>query len=73
MMRKIMDPQLTEEQKVQRAALPREEIIRRQENANIDYMLRIHRRIDEIVKDRGDRRGAQAVVYVHVQAPVLSQ
>ncbi len=52
MMRKIMDPQLTEEQKVQRAALPREEIIRRQENANIDYMLRIHQRIDEIVKDK---------------------
>ncbi len=51
-MRKIMDPQLTEEQKVQRAALPREEIIRRQENANIDYMLRIHQRIDEIVQDR---------------------
>ena len=52
MMRKIMDPQLTEEQEVQRAALPREEIIRRQENANIDYMLRIHQRIDEIVKDK---------------------
>ncbi len=52
MMRKIMDPQLTAEQKAQRAALPREEIIRRQENANIDYMLRIHQRIDEIVQDR---------------------
>ena len=29
----------------------REEKIRRQENANIDYMMRIHRRIDEIVED----------------------
>jgi cation diffusion facilitator CzcD-associated flavoprotein CzcO len=51
-MRKVMDPQLTEEQKAQRAALPREEKIRRQENTNIDYMMRIHKRIDEIVKDK---------------------
>ena len=33
------------------AAMTREEKIRRQENANIDYMMRIHRRIDEIVED----------------------
>ena len=51
-MRKVMDPQLTEEQQAQRAALPREERIRRQENANIDYVIRIHKRIDEIVKDK---------------------
>lgn len=31
--------------------LPREEKIRRQENGNIDYMMRIHRRIEEIVED----------------------
>jgi len=31
--------------------LPREEKIRRQENANIDYMMRIHKRIEETVKD----------------------
>ena len=31
--------------------LSREEKIRRQENANIDAMMRIHRRIDEIVED----------------------
>lgn len=30
----------------------REEKIRRQENANIDYMMRIHKRIEEIVKDK---------------------
>ncbi len=29
----------------------REEKIRRQENANIDYVMRIHKRIEEIVKD----------------------
>jgi cyclohexanone monooxygenase len=32
--------------------ISREEKIRRQENANIDYMMRIHRRIDEIVEDQ---------------------
>ncbi len=52
MMRKIMDPQLTSEQKMVRAQIPREEIIRRQENANIDYMMGIHARIDEIVIDK---------------------
>jgi cation diffusion facilitator CzcD-associated flavoprotein CzcO len=31
--------------------IPVEEKIRRQENANIDYMMRIHRRIDEVVRD----------------------
>ena len=51
-MRKVMDPQLTEEQQALRAALPREERIRRQENANIDYVMRIHKRIDEIVQDK---------------------
>ncbi len=51
-MRKVMDPQLTEEQQALRAALPREERIRRQENANIDYVMRIHKRIDEVVKDK---------------------
>ena len=51
-MRKVMDPQLTEEQQALRTALPREERIRRQENANIDYVMRIHKRIDEIVKDK---------------------
>jgi cyclohexanone monooxygenase len=30
----------------------REEKIRRQENANIDYMMRIHKRIEEIVNDK---------------------
>ncbi len=47
-----MDPQLTEEQKARYAAMSREEKIRRQENANIDAMMRIHRRIEETVKDK---------------------
>jgi len=34
------------------AAMPREEKLRRQENANIDSMMRIHKRIEEIVKDK---------------------
>ncbi len=33
-------------------AMPREEKLRRQENANIDAMMRIHKRIEEIVTDR---------------------
>jgi cation diffusion facilitator CzcD-associated flavoprotein CzcO len=33
------------------AALSREDKIRRQENENIDHMMRIHQRIDEIVQD----------------------
>ncbi|HEX4906421.1 MAG TPA: NAD(P)/FAD-dependent oxidoreductase [Acidimicrobiales bacterium] len=36
----------------QRAGMSREEKIRRQEQANIDYMMRIHERIDEIVEDK---------------------
>src|SRR6185503_4823433 len=39
------------EKKAELAALSREEKIRRQENANIDYMMRIHRRIEEVVED----------------------
>jgi len=50
--RAMMGPQLTEEQKATRASMPREEKIRRQENANIDYMMRIHKRIDEVVKNK---------------------
>lgn len=50
--RAMRGPRLTEEQKAERAAMSREEKIRRQENANIDYMMRIHKRIDEVVKDK---------------------
>ena len=66
-------PPLTDEQTTKLAAMSREEKIRRQENANIDHMMRIHRRIDEIVEGQGDGRGAEAVVHVHVQAAVLPQ
>jgi cyclohexanone monooxygenase len=41
-----------EDQKGDVPGLPREEKIRRQENANIEYMMKIHRRIEEIVKDK---------------------
>ena len=42
---------LTPEQQAELAALSREEKIRRQENGNIDHMMRIHRRIEEVVQD----------------------
>ena len=48
----LMGIQLTDEQKARQGRMSREEKIRRQENSNIDYMMRIHRRIDEIVKDK---------------------
>ena len=47
----LRGPPLTEEQQAIRDAMTREEKIRRQENANIDYMMRIHKRIESIVKD----------------------
>jgi cation diffusion facilitator CzcD-associated flavoprotein CzcO len=40
------------EQKAKMAALSPEEKLRKQENANIDYMMRIHKRIEETVKDK---------------------
>lgn len=48
----MQGPQLTEDEKIALAALPRDEKIRRQENLNIEHMMRIHRRVDEIVKDK---------------------
>jgi cation diffusion facilitator CzcD-associated flavoprotein CzcO len=45
-------PQRTEEELIELAKLPREEKIRRQKNLNIEHMMRIHRRVDEIVKDK---------------------
>jgi len=48
----IRGPQLTDKQKAELASLTRDEKIRRQENANIDHMMRIHRRIEDIVKDK---------------------
>lgn len=50
--RALMGPQLTLEQQAKQDAMSREEKIRRQENANIDYMMRIHKRIDGIVKNQ---------------------
>ena len=45
------EPPLTAMQIEKRASMTREEKIQAQENANIDYMMRIHRRIEEIVED----------------------
>src|SRR5690606_10798164 len=42
---------LTPEQIARRAGVSREEKIRRQEQANIEKMMSLHRRIDEVVKD----------------------
>ncbi|MGO9607692.1 MAG: flavin-containing monooxygenase [Candidatus Binataceae bacterium] len=47
-----MTPLLTDRIKAELDAISAEEKVRRQENANIDYMMRIHKRIDEIVKDK---------------------
>jgi cation diffusion facilitator CzcD-associated flavoprotein CzcO len=47
-----MEPQMTEEQKAKQAAISPEEKIRRQENANMEAMMKIHERIDQIVKDK---------------------
>ncbi len=44
--------ELDAEAKSNLAALSREEKIRRQENGNIDHMMRIHKRIEEIVEDK---------------------
>ena len=43
---------LTEAEKIELANLPRDVKIRRQENQNIEHMMRIHRRIEAIVRDK---------------------
>jgi cation diffusion facilitator CzcD-associated flavoprotein CzcO len=50
--RHLRGRELTPEQQAEIAKLTREEKIRRQENANIEQMMRIHRRIDEVVQDK---------------------
>ncbi len=47
-----MEPQMTEEQAAKQAAMSHEEKVRRQENANMEAMMKIHERIDQIVKDK---------------------
>ena len=49
--RALAEPELSPEQKAKRAAISREEKIRRQENANIDAMMRIHAHIEKTVED----------------------
>ncbi|MFN0090318.1 MAG: flavin-containing monooxygenase, partial [Acidimicrobiales bacterium] len=48
----MTEPPLTELQIQRYASMTAEEKLRRQENANIEYMMRIHKRIDEIVEDK---------------------
>ena len=52
LLRHMKGPELTEQQKRDLAALPRDEKIRRQENQNIDHQMRIHARVDELVHDK---------------------
>ncbi|NKC01532.1 MAG: NAD(P)-binding protein [Pseudomonadales bacterium] len=40
------------DEKAKMGAISRQEKIQKQENANIDYMMRIHKRIDKTVKDK---------------------
>ena len=47
----LTEPPLSAMQIEKRADMTSEEKVRRQENANIDHMMRIHRRVDEIVRD----------------------
>ena len=49
--RALAEPQLTPEQKARIASTSREDKIRKQENANIDAMMRIHKHIDNTVED----------------------
>src|SRR5580692_10934385 len=47
-----MEPPISEELKARQAAMSPEEKIRRQENSNMEAMMKIHQRIDQIVKDK---------------------
>ena len=51
-MKNLRGRELDAAKKAELAAMSREEKIRKQENDNIDYMMRIHRRIEEIVEDK---------------------
>jgi cation diffusion facilitator CzcD-associated flavoprotein CzcO len=44
--------EVSEEERLRLSAMSREDKIRYQENQNIDYMMRIHKRIDETVGDK---------------------
>ena len=47
-----MQAKQLEDQRGEVEGLSHEERVRRQENSNIEYMMRIHKRIEEIVKDK---------------------
>ena len=53
----LRPPQMTPEGLAKVKAMPREEKMRRQENANMDAMMRIHQRIEEIVTDKDTAEG----------------
>ena len=65
--------QQAERKETIRGGITREEKIRRQENNNIDAMMRIHQRIDETVDDPATADALEAVVHADVQAAVLPQ
>jgi cation diffusion facilitator CzcD-associated flavoprotein CzcO len=60
----MREPVLTEQQKRELANLPREEKIRRQKNQNIEHMMRIHQRVDEVVQDKATAEALKPW-YVH--------
>lgn len=49
--RAMAEPELSAAKQAKRDAMTQEQKVQRQENANIDAMMRIHKRIDEIVED----------------------
>ena len=50
--RHMLGPVLSDQQKADLAALPRDVKIQRQENQNIEHQMRIHARVDEVVNDK---------------------
>src|SRR5215831_9239683 len=46
------EPQISEEQKARYAAMSPEEKVRRQENSNMEALMKIHERIEQVVKDK---------------------
>ena len=67
----MQGPVLTEQQRRDLAALPREEKIRRQENQNIEHQMRIHARVDEIVKDKATAEALKPWYMHRCKRPVL--
>ena len=68
-----MEPLMTRGAEGQACRDVAEEKVRRQENANIEAMMKIHQRIDAIVKDKATADALKPWYMLHVQAAVLPQ